>query len=387
MTETTAATKSAKGFTLRGLLAAALIFSALATFGLSYLSFKTLALQSFEHWTSDWRTALLADTSASQHERIAVVVIDDDAVAGQPYRSPIDRGLLANVIKAIDGAGPKAIGIDILVDQATEPEKDRAFLEAIRGAQSKVVLGGVDARTRLRPEQRAYHEQFLTSAGAANGYLNLRYEIDKVVRSEAEPAPGGRLPRSFAAEIAAASGGKAEGGAGRIAWLKAPADGSDTFLVVPAGDLVGAATGPVAQLRQRMLQQLKDRIVLIGGDLSDQTDRHPTPLAKTGDEAIPGVLIHAHLVAQYLDGRRYARLLEPAEVAIVFILAWTGFLLGWRYARSNFLTNTAPVLGLAVADAVLFWKWRMMVPAAAPLLAWVLGIFSGRCYRWIGRWI
>ncbi len=382
-----AAKRIVKGFTWRGLVAVAVLFAALATWGLSYLAFKTAALQSFEHWTSDWRTALLGDKLGSQHDDIAVVIVDDEAIAGQPYRSPIDRGLLAKVVQAIDGAGPKVIGIDILVDQATEPDKDRAFLDAIRSAKSRMVLGGVDERIRLKLEQRAYHQKFIETSGAAAGYLNLRYEIDKVVRAEADRAPGGKPERSFAAVIAGSSGADVARSAGRIAWLRPPDDGSDTFLVLAAGDLIAAPTGSAAQLTQRLLQQLKGRIVLIGGDLSDQTDRHTTPLSKTGDDAMPGVLIHAHLVAQYLDGRRYRRLAEPAEMTIFFALSFVGFLLGWRFARSNFIKSSGPLVGLAIADTALFWRWRMTLPVAAPLLAWVLGVFVGRAYRWIGRWL
>ncbi len=46
-----------------------------------------------------------------------------------PYRSPLDRGFLAKLLPALDARHPRAVVLDYLFDQPTEPDKD----DALRG--------------------------------------------------------------------------------------------------------------------------------------------------------------------------------------------------------------------------------------------------------------
>ena len=73
-----------------------------------------------EHWTGDIRTALLSHRPKRQHDRIALVTINDDTMQPYTYRSPIDRRLLADLVTAIDKAGAEAIGLDFLFLKPTE---------------------------------------------------------------------------------------------------------------------------------------------------------------------------------------------------------------------------------------------------------------------------
>lgn len=356
------------------------------TAGLTLVARQTALLKSVEHWTSDWRTALLADRAPSQHERVAVILVDDDTMHGYPYRSPIDRGLLARLVEAIDAAGARVIALDFLFDQPTEPDKDRQLLAAVRKAADKVVMGSADARIPLRDERREFMDAFLREAGVATGFLNLRHEIDNVVRGEADPMPDATgkpsTADSFAVAIARKAGGQVAPAA-RISWLRPPHDGSDTFLALPAGQIVAPGNESERKLAAMLLASLKDRVVLIGGDLSDQTDRHPTPLSKVGEERTPGVLIHTQAVAQMLDGRFLHALGAHWETALVFAMSLTGIALGWRFRASSWITSTLPIVLLGLIDAIFFAGFRTIVPFAAPALAWLAGIFIGRGFRWM----
>ena len=68
----------------------------------------------FEHMLGDVRTAYLSDRLPSQHPHVAVVSITDETLKDNKVRQPIDRGLLARLVDAVDAAGAKVIGIDIL---------------------------------------------------------------------------------------------------------------------------------------------------------------------------------------------------------------------------------------------------------------------------------
>ena len=357
------------------------------TTGLTAVSRQTALLKSLEHWTSDWRTALLADQAPSQHPRTAVIVVDDETMYGYPYRSPIDRGLLAGLIETLDTAGARVIGLDFVFDQPTEPEKDRRLIAAIRKARDKVVIGTLDARVPLRPDQRAFQNRFVSETGAATGFVNLRYEIDNVVRGEAEAEKlignaAGALD-SFASAIARKAGAVVPTADARIAWLKSPRDGSDVFLMLPAVQVVAPANDTERKLAQVLLGTLKDRVVLIGGDLSDQADRHLTPLAKLGEGLTPGVVIHAQAVAQKLDGRRLSLLNPEWEVALVLFFAGCGMFAGLRMKASHWTTSTIPIVLLGLCDAIFFAGLRTIVPFAAPALAWIGSVFIGRWLRWI----
>lgn len=98
-----------------------------------------------------------------------------------------------------------------------------------------------------------------------------------------------------------------------------------------------------------------------------------------------GVLIHAHAVAQLLDGRRL-RVLDPVrEIGLVFVMALAGFLLGWLFRASGWITSTLPIVVLAGLDAIHFSALRTIVPFAAPAVAWILAIYVARGLRWLVR--
>ncbi|HEX8449231.1 MAG TPA: CHASE2 domain-containing protein, partial [Allosphingosinicella sp.] len=52
-----------------------------------------------------------------QDDRSVLVTYDDQTLRGLQKRSPLDRRLLAEALAALDRMHPRAIGIDILLDQ------------------------------------------------------------------------------------------------------------------------------------------------------------------------------------------------------------------------------------------------------------------------------
>ena len=79
----------------------------------------------------------------------------------------------------------------------------------------------------------------MPEAGRPAGYVNLATERDWVVRFKAQPAPAARAyPKSFAELLVEAAGHAPGEGRRRIAWLREPRDGSDTFLTIPAETLL-----------------------------------------------------------------------------------------------------------------------------------------------------
>src|SRR6187549_3280637 len=65
----------------------------------------------------DLRFQAGAERTLEQDRRIVLVTYNDDTLAMLGKRSPLDRAMLAQALTAIDGMHPRAIGIDILIDQ------------------------------------------------------------------------------------------------------------------------------------------------------------------------------------------------------------------------------------------------------------------------------
>jgi CHASE2 domain-containing sensor protein len=337
-----------------------------------------------EHALADLRTALLSDRLPSQHPQVAIVGITDQTLSPFKTRLPIDRHLLARVVDAIDAAGAKAIGLDILFSSTIPADNEDMLLEAIRRSRAKVVLAAADERVGLSQSQGERQSAFFAEAQRPAGYANLAVERDWVVRFKAQAAPGSRFEKSFAHLLAAAAGMTDISQHRRIAWLRPPLDGSDTFLTIPAESLLGPASDTLVQAAR---DALKGKIVIVGALLAD-VDQHLTPLTALAGEMMPGAVIHAHLVAEMVDGRSVGQL-ETNSLAMrggLALLTGLGFLIGWRYRlrRKGLLLSSLATIAVLVVDTIVFWQLRFILPSLLALLAWFIGEFSG---HWLGKWL
>ena len=106
------------------------------------------------------------------------------------------------------------------------------------------------------------------------------------------------------------------------------------------------------------------------------------------DELQSGAVIHAHMVAEYLDKRHVAQL-ETNSAAVrleLTALAALAFLIGWRTRtnRRGLLFGSVATVAIIALDSFVFWYWRIILPFVLALAAWFLGEFSG---HYIGRWL
>jgi CHASE2 domain-containing sensor protein len=334
-----------------------------------------------EHWTGDFRTALLSDRLPTQHPHVAVVVITEQTLASYPYLTPVDRGLLADLISAIDSAGPRSIGIDVAFLRPTEPAKDDRLAATLRGTRARIILGAIDERTPLAPAQESFQRDFLAKSGRPAGYFNLLTDRDQIVRYIPGPAPSQTYPHSFATLVAGAEGGEVEGHYRRIAWLLPPQDNSDTFFMLPAEHLLGIEAGKAGRPHKDLRQHLENRVVLVGGDML-HTDRHYTPLSLSEADPIPGVLINAQVVAQILDKRAIRQM--PVQWLWPLLMASTlvGLMFGHRMGRQAFgWPATLMTIAIVSLDILLFLCSHIVTPFTSGAAAILIGITSGVASR------
>lgn len=323
-------------------------------------------LIALEGGIADRMQAVARPPSPAQHPGISVVAITEATMARLPYRSPVDRGFLADVLEAIRDAGVGAVAFDILFDQPTEAEKDVRLAQAIRDFPAPVVVAWGDARAGLTEKQQAWLDAFIEASGAARGAAGLPFDGDGVIRRHEPVDPDSGVPSLPAAAV----GFEGPERPAIIDWLGRTADGKEPFQILPAHSL------PLMAKRPAILRNwLAGRVVLIGADLPQQ-DRHRTALSADPSvpATVPGVVVHAHVAAQMLDGRAVRRAGDGAWLGILGLASLLGVAIGFsgRPFWQQALAGAVLLLGWGGAVLYAVQSGPVLVPAAPPVAAFVI---------------
>ncbi len=306
-----------------------------------------------ENWVADLRVALLAPPAPDQGS-VVVLAVTERTLDRFPYRSPIDRAFLAQVLEALAAKEVAAVGIDILFDRPSEADKDAALKAAMAAFPAPLVVADAAPGSPVRPVQAPFMKEFLDGVRRADANI-LRDNRDGTVRYIYPGAvAGGERRPAFAAALAGLAGAAPAEGTIPYAFTGPRADGGPAVPVYPA-----------ELAKQLAVPWLKGRIVLIGADVSD-SDRFRTPFAAllgNVEGAMPGVLLHARAVEQLVSGRRLAELPAAAGFALTLGLAVAGVAL--------ILLNipaAAKAAGLIAVGAALWVGAFALYAAGGPLL-------------------
>jgi adenylate cyclase len=345
----------------------------LAVMAVRWLAF----LANLESIAADVRVAVMQPPMPPQKD-IVIAAITEETLAGFQYRSPVDRGFLADLLRTLERKGARQIGLDVLFDQPTEPAKDEALRRALRELRVPVTVSYTVTPTIVNEEQLEYLDAFVPEA--LRGAANLATDpFDGAVRwiFPGENIPG--MPMSLPRRIAAHAGIATPASQPEIAWRPRPDVETPAFPIYPSH---AVAALPDAWFR--------DRIVLIGAVLSI-TDRHRTPFAVVGDgddAQMPGILVQAHATSQLLEGRRSPKPGTGAVVLMTALLALTGVAIGLlkRGIAVNVVVGAVLVTGLWVGAILGFRHGVPLVPLVAPTLAlalalWMMDAVIGRGER------
>jgi CHASE2 domain-containing sensor protein len=272
--------------------------------------------------------------------------------------------------------------------QPTDPNKDRDLLDAIKQAKCPVIVGAVnESAEQFKDFQLNYQRNFVSESGRQAGYINLRHDRDDIVRYTSPPLAKTLYPESFDYLLAKAAGIRsADQGpalAQRIAWLWGPRNNPQPFLTIPAHALLGNDS------KARELQsQLKNKIVLTGIDLP-YFDSHRTPLSIWTGEPMIGMAVHAQILAQLLDGRRFFEFTPSGRQSFLLMFALLGATLGWCFwrRRVNFLSIGVATAFLVAIDALFFSWLRFILPFTLALYVWFISVTAGHHFRRLALWL
>ncbi len=284
-----------------------------------------------EHWLYDFRVGITAPRVA-QDDRIVLVVFTEDTIANTGKRSPLDRVLLAKALTNLDALHPRAIGVDILIDQ-TQPE-DAVLFPALARLKTPTFFAFSttgDNGQQITPRQEAHMRDLFASlaTGAVRPAL-IRLDVDSDDVWRSWPAPALRPPPLLVNALTSTDGHSRgfEHFTGATVFRAPKFTDRPVFQSLPV-DLFGDPATAAA-----LASAIAGKIVLIGADLPE-ADRFTTPLSLMTRllhpkviPTMPGVELHAVLVAQALDGVKLARipgsLLWLAAVTAVLLAAITG---------------------------------------------------------------
>ncbi len=301
------------------------------------------------------------------HPDIVVVAIDDQSIAAIG-RWPWRRALHAQLIRQVSEHGPRAIGMDVLFNEADldHPEDDALLAQALQRS-GRVVLPlmrrnyGPDADTAEMP-----WPDFARSA-ARLGHVHVTPDIDGVVRSlYLQEGPASAPWPHFSVAMQCVAEPASSGCTGTTATLQtsqeprppqqltgAPWQRSQHAQIAYAG---GSGHFPrysyIDVLRGQVpADAFRGKYVLVGAAASGMGDRFATPVGQQRN-LMPGVEVVAHV----LDARLSGVQLQPLS-------AW-----------ANMVLNLLPVACLLLALLLLGPSMALITNAVLVVATLALGV-------------
>lgn len=328
-----------------------------------------------------WQLPLIADAERAlydirlmltvpyveQDDRILLVTYTDDTLINTQVRSPLDRRILADALANLDAMGAKAIGIDVIIDQPTP--NDAVLIDAFRRMRTPTFLAFTSADTNSRfiqPRQEAFLRGFqaqIRTSRVQPMSIELDTDQDRVVRQW--PVQPVRLPPLLARAMTGAGDAFASY-TGSIRYRLPIAEDRPVFAKLPI-DLIADP-----QLAPALAAQVTGRYVLIGGDLLD-LDQFETPVKRITGTTTIGLEVHAHMLAQLLDGVRFDPLAQWLLWAFAMLVVAAGTLTALVDARP---WRIALLLAVQLTVFVLlpFWLQRTGTDTRdLPAFGWGIG--------------
>src|SRR5262245_21773735 len=171
---------------------------------LSLLGTRQIALlRQSELLLDDFRLAYFAPPH-EQSGDIVVLTIDEETLAQLPFRSPINRHLIADLVNILSERRVRALGIDLIFDQPTNAEDDRQLLEALDAFGAPTVIAIGDTTNGLTPRQLMFQQDYLRGRTVGLAGMLLTAGVVRHIYPGVEQ-PSGIRP-SFAAALAASVG-------------------------------------------------------------------------------------------------------------------------------------------------------------------------------------
>jgi len=373
----------------------ALVFVAMSMLGISMLRVAGY-LELAELTAHDLLLTVAASTTEETSPVVLVGVTEEEIQSLGQW--PLTDTVLAGAIERLLGMEPRVIGVDIYRDQPVPPGGEQ--LNTLIAASNRVVfihkIGGRAAIPIQPPgilrgtDSIGFSDMVIDSDGTVRRgllflddgehfyyslplVLALRYlAYDGVFPQAGEPDPTHmRLGKTTIPPFEASDGSYIDADAGGYQFLLNFSGGSSPFRRYSLTEVMDS---------DAVARVVRDSIVILGVTADSVKDAFVTPLSHgdTDESAMPGITLHAHIVAQLLrmarDGERPLHgLAEHWEYFLIFLWGMLGALSAvyirkfWRFALV--ILGGLGIIVIVPYIALLNQLWLPLIP---PLLAWVL---------------
>lgn len=301
-----------------GVAVLAAVLAAVATEKVAFISRVNQLVQDLE-------IASFFAPREEQDPEIVIIAIDEPTLRGFTYRSPVDRQFVSDLLQRLAAHQPKAIGLDLLLDQPTEPEKDTALRETLRAIKVPVIVSYIVHEPTVTAEQKAYEDAMVPLHQRALADLPRdQFDTARTV-FPGERMEDGTYIMGFARALAATAGAKSPAVEVPIIWRGRPPPTPTDVNPKPFKQISATVAGLMPA------DWFKNKIVLIGSDVS-LVDRHRTPFSITAEDdtdgQLPGVVIQAHILSQLLHDKPAPQVGWWTDFVIVLVFALAGAALG-----------------------------------------------------------
>lgn len=304
---------------------------------------------------------------------ITLVGIDEASFAHLGKAWPWPREWHARILDRLREAGVVIAAFDVLFAEATDEKGDAAFAEAIQRFDGGVVLASDQVYSETALVKKWENVEPLArfrQAGAVSGFASVEIDADGVLRRVPthEQAFWRQIVLSFDARIPGVAERISAQEGERIRYF----GGAQTFTYIPFYLLLDEQP-----LSPEFQAALRDNIVLVGRNLKASTEVHSvqndmfqTPFFAADRQLMPGVEVHANLVASMIAGNTLVE--ADRRIVLLFSVALAGIAL-WAMREWRPLPAMLVFLGLlavvALVEAVSFFRHAFWLPSAGGAFA------------------
>ncbi|WP_253276348.1 CHASE2 domain-containing protein [Synechococcus sp. PCC 6312] len=328
--------------------------------------------------------------------RILVVGITEADIQAQKTW-PLPDQVYAELLAKLLVAQPRAIGLDIYRDLPLPPghtqlnqifqDSDRIFAVTKIGDETHPTI---NAPSGLSPQQVGFNDVIVDAGGIVRRNilflggesgtlfsfslrLALRYLQDEQIRPQANPRNSQEMQLGQTIFVALQPNSSA--------YVQADTQGYQVMLNyrgnnaaitwVSLGDVLAGRFDP---------SLIRNRVVLIGTLAESGKDFFYTPFSSAlqDEQRMPGVVIHAQMVSQFLDagaGKKATFWYWSWPVELVWIALWAGLgsLLAWGF-RQPWLIGFGAVLSLGSLFGIAYGLFLHLgwIPLVPPALAFII---------------
>ena len=293
-----------------------------------------------------------------------IVAIDEDSL-DRIGMWPWSRDKIAHLLEGVTAGKPRAIAVDIVLDNETSREADYALAAAIANGPPIVLAMRRDYQEGVEVWRQPL--KLFNQKRVWLGHVHADPDFDGISRRIYSAKTGeGRVVPAFAIQALHAAGlpfgsdfeqkvGSADIIRPRAVNIRFAGD-ENTFPRVPAWKVLS---------RQADRAQFTDRIVLIGSTAEGLGDEWFTPFAEKGKK-MSGVEVHANMIDTLYAGRTISEaspfVLLAGLVLFVGFLSWLNHRFeGRRFYAISILTGPL-VLGLSWLLMKYFHQWIPFPP-------------------------